>query len=251
MGMMVSPYLYTASAPSWTPADYFTGSVAGAYYDISDISTLFQDTAGTTPVTASGQSVNRVNDKSGNGHHLTATTTQPPIYRTDGGAGGDKPYLDFDGVNDVLKTATFTAVSQPHYQGIAVKQDTVAATMFYTDGGSGGNNRFALGASSGGVAMVAGATGQSGIARSTNDIVVRAVFNGASSQLWVDTTASATLNAGTHQAVDIHVGHNSSGSATPLDGRFYAGFFTLGNTPDSTAQANVLTWLASKQGRSL
>jgi hypothetical protein len=66
-----------------------------ALYDISDLSTLFQDTAGTTPVTAAGQSVARVNDKSGNGRNLTqVTAANRPTYQID--ADGF-PYLLFDG----------------------------------------------------------------------------------------------------------------------------------------------------------
>jgi hypothetical protein len=81
------------------------GILAGnpsAWYDPSDLSTLFQDTAGTTPVTADGQSVARVNDKSGNGHHLLqATAAQQPVYRLIGG----RHSLQFDGTDDGLATS--------------------------------------------------------------------------------------------------------------------------------------------------
>lgn len=72
----------------------------GAYYDISDRSTLFQDAAGTTPVTAVGQPVGLVLDKSGNGNHASQSTTAScPIYQID--ANGF-PNLGFDGVDDSL-----------------------------------------------------------------------------------------------------------------------------------------------------
>lgn len=44
------------------------------WLDAVDASTLFQDTAGATPVTAAGQNVLRWADKSGNGHHATNST---------------------------------------------------------------------------------------------------------------------------------------------------------------------------------
>lgn len=44
-----------------------------AWYDISDLSKLSQDTSGATPVTAVGQTVRRVADKSGNGNHAIST----------------------------------------------------------------------------------------------------------------------------------------------------------------------------------
>lgn len=47
----------------FNPATLFTGGQQGAWYDPGDITTLFQDSAGTTPVTASGQSVGLMLDK--------------------------------------------------------------------------------------------------------------------------------------------------------------------------------------------
>lgn len=58
------------SPPAFSPADLFSGGETGAWYDPSDITTLFQDSAGTVPVTASGQTCARINDKSGNNQHL-------------------------------------------------------------------------------------------------------------------------------------------------------------------------------------
>jgi hypothetical protein len=48
----------------FSPALLFAAGEQGAWYDPSDITTLFQDTAGTTPVTAAGQSVGLMLDKS-------------------------------------------------------------------------------------------------------------------------------------------------------------------------------------------
>ena len=53
----------------FTPGWLFTTGVNGAWYDPSDFSTMFQDAAGTTPVTAVGQPVGRILDKSGRGNH--------------------------------------------------------------------------------------------------------------------------------------------------------------------------------------
>lgn len=58
------------------PRIAFSGGIDGAVYDLSDISTLFQDSAGTTPVTASGQPIGKILDKSPNGRHLTQATSQ-------------------------------------------------------------------------------------------------------------------------------------------------------------------------------
>ena len=47
----------SCGATEFSPADLFTAGTVGAWYDPSDYSTLFQDSAGTTPVTAVEQPV--------------------------------------------------------------------------------------------------------------------------------------------------------------------------------------------------
>ena len=59
----------------------FGSGEQGAWYDPADLSTLFQDTAGTTPVTAVEQAVALMLDKSGRGNHASqATSTKRPRY---------------------------------------------------------------------------------------------------------------------------------------------------------------------------
>ena len=47
----------------------------GLLFDPSDMSTMFQDAAGTVPVTAVGQPVGKILDKSGNNYHATQSIT--------------------------------------------------------------------------------------------------------------------------------------------------------------------------------
>ena len=68
---------------------YTIGPLDGIY-DISIQSSLWKDFAGTDPVTADGDLVNRIDDQSGNGHHLTSFGGGS-AYRT----GGGKPYIEF------------------------------------------------------------------------------------------------------------------------------------------------------------
>jgi hypothetical protein len=59
----------------------FAAAEPGTWYDPSDLTTLFTDSAGTTPVTGPNQTVGKMLDKSGRGNHATqATSTQRPIY---------------------------------------------------------------------------------------------------------------------------------------------------------------------------
>jgi hypothetical protein len=68
------------SAGQFSPALLFAAGEQGAWYDPSDFSTMFQDSAGTTPVTAVEQPVGRILDKSGRGNTATqATSASRPV----------------------------------------------------------------------------------------------------------------------------------------------------------------------------
>lgn len=69
------------------------GSKLWAWYDPSDISTLYQSTDTSSPVTTTGQTVKRLEDKSGNARHLTNSGTGP-LYDT-AAFGVGKPGLNF------------------------------------------------------------------------------------------------------------------------------------------------------------
>lgn len=87
----------------------FANNEKGVWYDPSDFSTMFQDAAGTTPVTAVGQPVGRILDKSGRGNHATqATATSRPTLQQDSGG---RYYLLFDGVDDWLQTVSIDFTS--------------------------------------------------------------------------------------------------------------------------------------------
>lgn len=59
----------------------FADGTQGAWYDPSDLTTLFQDSAGTTPVTAVEQPVGLMRDKSGRGNHaFQSTSASRPTY---------------------------------------------------------------------------------------------------------------------------------------------------------------------------
>lgn len=87
-------------------ASLFGNAEQGAWFDPSDFSTLFQDSAGTTPVTAVGQPVGRILDKSGRGNHATvaATGSRPTLGQDASG----RYFLLFDGSDDFLQTGTIT-----------------------------------------------------------------------------------------------------------------------------------------------
>ena len=67
------------TAQSFSPASLFASGEQGAWYDPSDLTTMFQDRAGTTPVTADGQTVGLILDKiKGCGNHAIAPNDVSP-----------------------------------------------------------------------------------------------------------------------------------------------------------------------------
>jgi hypothetical protein len=91
----------------------FSNGVQGFFYDPNDLSTMYQDAAGTVPVTGVGQAVGLIRDKSGrNNHAFQTTSASRPILRQNAVTGAN--YLEFDGSDDFLQTSNidFTATNK-------------------------------------------------------------------------------------------------------------------------------------------
>lgn len=104
----------------WLPDALFASGEQGAWYDPSDLTTMFQDAAGTIPVVADGDPVGLMLDKSGNGNHASQTTsTKRPLYKTD----GTLHWILFDGIDDFLVTGNvnLTAVAK-HFVSAGVRK---------------------------------------------------------------------------------------------------------------------------------
>lgn len=88
-----------ASGGVFSPSELFSGGQSGAWYDPSDLSTLFQDSGATIAVTTDGDPVGYIEDKSGNGNHATqSNSAYRPVYRTN----GTEHWIDFSGSDDRL-----------------------------------------------------------------------------------------------------------------------------------------------------
>ena len=119
--------VFTTSG-AFTPASLFASGEKGAWYDPSDLMTMWTDTAGTTQATV-GDEVARIDDKSGNGNHATqATFAARPILRQ---TGGGLYYLEFDGTDDVLLMGDVFDAKIATASG---KWDTYAAASYDADG---------------------------------------------------------------------------------------------------------------------
>ena len=130
-----------ASRRPFSPASLFSSGEQGVWYDPSDLSTLYQDAAGTIPVTAVGQPVGKILDKSGRGNHaFQATATSRPVLRQD--ASG-RYYLSFDGVDDWMQTnrIDFTSTDKMTVMaGVRKLSDAATATLFETSSSIINNN---------------------------------------------------------------------------------------------------------------
>lgn len=136
------PGIGGGGTPIWTPAALFAASEQGGWYDPSDLSTMFQDAAGTVPVTAEGQSVGRILDKSGNGNHATqANASNKPILQSIGG----KLALVFDGVDDFLSIGIIDFTSTDKMTvvaGVTKLSDAAIGSIVELDVGANGLNAF-------------------------------------------------------------------------------------------------------------
>ncbi|WP_346535089.1 hypothetical protein [Acinetobacter sp. 8_A20231192] len=91
----------------------FANNEQGFAYDPNDLSTMFQDAAGTVPVTGVGQPVGLIRDKSGRNNHAYQTTSASrPILRQNAVTGAY--YLELDGSDDffVTNSIDFTATDK-------------------------------------------------------------------------------------------------------------------------------------------
>lgn len=78
----------------FSPVQLFEGGEAGVWFDPSDLSTLYQDAGGSTPVTGHGQPVGLMLDKSrgpGLGPELAETLPTPSISNAGGSVGAYDP----------------------------------------------------------------------------------------------------------------------------------------------------------------
>lgn len=230
----------------WTPSDLFGPSDNGAWYDFSDLSTMFQNTNGTVAVTTDGNPVGYVADKSGKGHPLIApNNTARPLYKTSGGL----HWLEGDGVNHRMATASF-AMSVP--VDVVGGFASISWVQFDRLVGEIGPNFSILqnGAASPayGLAGGAGIISFAGPALGTTAIFV-ARSNGASSRVGINNGAYVTGNGGTNNVNGVKL-FDYSVNATPsrpVNGRCY-GLLVINRALTDPEIAQLKTWLAAKSG---
>lgn len=257
----ISFNINNASGDEFDPLSLFASGEQGVWYDPSDMSTLFQDAAGSLPVTSAGQPVGRMLDKSGRGNHATqATATSRPVLQTEGG----RWYLSFDGVDDGLATAAtnFTATDKMTvWSGLAKLSDVSVAvvcelsTNFGASNGSFGlfapinatapnygfGSRGTIGAS---ISRSSFAAPNKAVLTATSDISAPSVA------IRVNTTTAApvvatqgTGNYGSHQ---LYIGRRA-GTSSPFNGNMY-GLIVRGATSSAQQIIDTETYINGKTG---
>lgn len=112
------------------PLTMFAHGEPGLWFDPSDFSSMYQDIAGTNPVTAAGQSVGRIVDKSGNGYYAAPTldARRPTLAQDAEGY----YYLQFDGTDDTMIVTSLNLSSTTYltlWVGLYKDNETAQRTL--------------------------------------------------------------------------------------------------------------------------
>lgn len=237
----------SGAAPAFSPLD-ISGLVA--WYDFSDITKLWQDSARTTPVTADGDPIGAADDKSGNAYHaLQGTSAAKPTYKTNIANSLSAAYLDG---GDFLAKAFGTEIAQPGTMFAVAKltaglenngvnyiivdgSETTKRWIFYKELST-TPDRWGLYLGT----MAIGATNAD-----ANIHYFSAYANGASSQLFVDGASSATGNSGTHNLTGITIGARFDGAAAWWSGHIMESL-TYSGALSSANRQSIEAYLADK-----
>lgn len=233
----------TRGASAFTPDSLFAASEAGAWYDPSDLSSMFTDD-GVTNVTAAGQAVYRINDKSGNGNHLIqATAAARPLYKTAGGL----HWLEFDGTDDKMTVGTIV-LTQPNTIYFAHKQTTTGGSLAFFESSAGVQGMYAGFPNAGFMGVHAGSSVNTGIAEDTSDNLDGVLFNGASSTYRRNGASTAISPGAAGLSGTLPIGNN--GSTTFYAGRMYQ-IFLIDTELSAGDRSDLETYLGAKAGLTL
>lgn len=178
--------------------DPTTISGLAGWWDFSDLTTLFQNTIGTTPVTADGQGIARANDKSGNGRNVLQGGASAPVYKAE--------------IRNGLSIARLNGTNQ-----------WLTASSF-VQSASGGLTLFAVGAYS---AYVSGNNTMAGFLSNATPAITTAVLRRTASGTFAfssyDGTSAIVSDTETADDTDWHYYSGTKGPGTSLIARVDGG----------------------------
>ena len=233
----------------WTPAQLFLAGEQGAFYIPQPIvlgtQSLFQDAAGTTPVTADGDPVGRMLDQSGNGNHATQTVSGArPTYRTDGAL----HWLEFDGVDDLIAINFNSIISQPITHAISLDAEDTGQVYAF-DGIDGSNRNAYWGIALSNIDIFAGNVVSTNQLRTVDVVFSQILFNGSQSVYRHNGAEEFLADAGSQGINGVTIGARFSNESN-FNGKIY-GFITVDRELSNNESENVDIYLASISGEAL
>jgi len=221
----------------------FSASEQGAIYIpkpiVNGAQALFQDAAGTVPVTADGDPVGRMIDQSGNGYHATQSVSgSRSVYRTD----GTLHWLEGDGVDDFIDTGLSHQVIWAGYA--SVRDISGGGTIF--GGRSSTETRFYITED-----LVAVADAFTSITSISDGVVSLSIYSGSTFE--AKNNGTSVLSGGytgtTQPGISSYLfARNNVGTAVSLaSGKFCGAYFG----PPVTDDQDLIKYLAAQAGIAL
>jgi hypothetical protein len=231
------------STTTFDPASLF-GGTAGGYWDPSDKATMWKDTGGTSAVTADGDSVARIDDKSGNGNHLLqATAGFRPVFKDVAGI----RYLLFDGSDDFMQVTFALGLTWSRVSGLLITAGANFLKQFFCGATV---DEHLIDNGGGGAQMHNGTSGGPAVSYSTNTNYVFTELWDSPCQIaedngsYVNTPSIAAVNPG-----GLTVAAKSDGTAAC--GLRWHGTAMINRAFTGGEIASLRTFFGAKQGRSL
>ncbi len=243
----------------WTPADL---SGLALWLDASDLSKLFQDTGGTTPVSSDGDPVDRWNDKSGNAFDFTSSGgSARPTYHTSGGL----HWVEGDGSNDRMTRAASIGLYAAGACSVffSMRGDPTTGRTLFGDRGTGLYQFMSAGGDADDQSVIIrndasvniltlGAAFADEVLDGT-DVVIGFTDSGSVMKTYAEgaeVDSDSYTRSGTMTATTTSLFANGTGSEN-FAARIYGMLVVLGRVVTSDERAKIVTYLASLQGRVL
>ena len=253
--------LGATNTTGFVPSTLFASGEEGAWYDPSDLSTMFQNSDG-TGAPAIDSPVGYIADKSGNGNHaIQATSSKRPTLKQS----GSLYYLEFEGAQGLATSAIDFTGTDSMTVCAGMTKDTldtaVIAELSASVTGNAGSFRLAAISTTSGLYRFqtrgdgsAQASNASPFGTGTNVLTGIGDISDPVSTIRVDGSQEATntdsQGAGNYGNHALNIGARSNGTSLFLDGRVY-GMVVRGATSSTADLASLEGYIADKTGVTL
>jgi len=253
--------LGATNTTGFVPSTLFASGEEGAWYDPSDLSTMFQNSDG-TGAPAIDSPVGYIADKSGNGNHaIQATSSKRPTLKQS----GSLYYLEFEGAQGLATSAIDFTGTDSMTVCAGMTKDTldtaVIAELSASVTGNAGSFRLAAISTTSGLYRFqtrgdgsAQASNASPFGTGTNVLTGIGDISDPVSTIRVDGSQEATntdsQGAGNYGNHALNIGARSNGTTLFLDGRIYS-LIIRGATCTATELTLLEDYIAAKTGVTL